>query len=135
MAHSRLDRNPDGDGPSLCGVGRLRVVVGAHGHQPCQAAFVERMAPNQRLAKKDFIDLWLLPRPCPPAASGVFVCGFASVAVSGGFSLPLIGKLLSHKKAAATERYTHLADDPVRAANKEIAQLMVKSFGPRATAE
>ena len=53
---------------------------------------------------------------------------FASVAVSGGLTLPLIGKLLGHKKSATTERYAHLADDPVRAANEEVAQIMGKSF-------
>ena len=29
-------------------------------------------------------------------------------------SLPLIGRLLGHKRASTTERYAHLADDPVR---------------------
>ena len=53
---------------------------------------------------------------------------FASVAVSGGLTLPLIGKLLGHKKSATTERYAHLADNPVRAANEEIAQLLGRSF-------
>ena len=53
---------------------------------------------------------------------------FASVAVSGGLTLPLIGKLLGHKKSATTERYAHLADDPIRAANEEVAQLLGRSF-------
>ena len=53
---------------------------------------------------------------------------FASIAVSGGLTLPLIGKLLGHKKFATTERYAHLADDPVRAANEEVAQLLGRSF-------
>ena len=41
--------------------------------------------------------------------------GFASVAVSGGDSLFLVGKVLGHRHARTTERYAHLADDPVRA--------------------
>jgi integrase len=53
---------------------------------------------------------------------------FASVAVSGGLTLAFIGKLLGHKKSATTERYAHLADDPVRAANEQVAQIMGKSF-------
>ncbi len=53
---------------------------------------------------------------------------FASIAVSGGLTLPLIGKLLGHKKSATTERYAHLADDPIRAANEEVAQLLGRSF-------
>ncbi len=40
---------------------------------------------------------------------------FASVAVAGGDSLYLIGKVLGHKQARTTERYAHLADDPLRA--------------------
>ena len=40
---------------------------------------------------------------------------FASVAVSGGDSLYLVGKVLGHAKASSTERYAHLADDPVKA--------------------
>ncbi len=57
---------------------------------------------------------------------------FASIAVSGGLTLPLIGKLLGHKKSTTTERYAHLADDPVRAANEEIAQLIGKAFRRKA---
>ena len=49
---------------------------------------------------------------------------FASIAVSGGLTLPLIGKLLGHKKSATTERYAHLADNPVRAANEQVARLL-----------
>ncbi len=45
---------------------------------------------------------------------------FASVAASGGLSLPMIGKLLGHTQAATTERYAHLAADPIRAANDAI---------------
>ena len=47
---------------------------------------------------------------------------FASVAASGGLSLPMIGKLLGHTQAATTARYAHLADDPLRAANEAIGQ-------------
>jgi integrase len=45
---------------------------------------------------------------------------FASYGVSAGFTLPMIGKLLGHTKTATTERYAHLADDPVVAANEQI---------------
>jgi integrase len=40
----------------------------------------------------------------------------ASAAAGEGLSLPLIGKLLGHKRASTTERYAHLADDPARKA-------------------
>ncbi len=40
---------------------------------------------------------------------------FASVAVAGGSSLYLVGKVLGHEQASTTERYAHLADDPLKA--------------------
>jgi len=40
---------------------------------------------------------------------------FASVAVSDGASLYLVGKVLGHVQSRTTERYAHLADDPIRA--------------------
>ncbi len=43
---------------------------------------------------------------------------FASVAVSGGASLPIIGALLGHTNGATTQRYAHLHDDPLRAASE-----------------
>lgn len=44
----------------------------------------------------------------------------ASVAVSTGLSLEVIGSLLGHRKASTTERYAHLADDPVRRAAERV---------------
>lgn len=46
---------------------------------------------------------------------------FASVGVGIGLSLPIIGKLLGHSQAATTQRYAHLADDPVRRAVEAIS--------------
>ncbi|SDO87377.1 Site-specific recombinase XerD [Filomicrobium insigne] len=46
---------------------------------------------------------------------------FASVAVSGGASLPMIGALLGHASPTTTQRYAHLAADPVRAAAEAAA--------------
>ena len=45
---------------------------------------------------------------------------FASTGVGGGLSLPMIGKMLGHAQASTTERYAHLASDPVRKANEAI---------------
>ena len=39
---------------------------------------------------------------------------FASVGASASYGLPIIGKLLGHTQAATTQRYAHLAADPVR---------------------
>ena len=41
---------------------------------------------------------------------------FASVAVSGGMSLPVPGALPGHKEARTTQRYAHLSNDPLKAA-------------------
>ena len=41
---------------------------------------------------------------------------FASHLVSGGASLPVVGRLLGHTQSQTTQRYAHLADDPLRKA-------------------
>src|SRR5262245_56985734 len=46
---------------------------------------------------------------------------FASIAASGGMGLPIIGKMLGHTQAQTTQRYAHLASDPVKAAVATIA--------------
>jgi integrase len=46
---------------------------------------------------------------------------FASVAASSGMGLPIIGKMLGHTQAATTNRYAHLASDPVKAAAAAVA--------------
>ncbi len=45
---------------------------------------------------------------------------FASVGAGGGLGLPIIGKLLGHTQVATTQRYAHLANDPVRQAVETI---------------
>ncbi|MEL6219764.1 MAG: tyrosine-type recombinase/integrase, partial [Pseudomonadota bacterium] len=47
---------------------------------------------------------------------------FASIGAAGGKSLPIIGALLGHTQPATTQRYAHLADDPLRAAAAEIGE-------------
>jgi site-specific recombinase XerD len=49
--------------------------------------------------------------------------------VASGLTLPLVGKLLGHTKSATTERYAHLADDPLRAANDRIGDELTKALG------
>lgn len=46
---------------------------------------------------------------------------FASLAVAGGASLPMIGALLGHKDATTTQQYAHLTDDPLRSISEEIS--------------
>jgi integrase len=49
---------------------------------------------------------------------------FASVGAGGGLSLPLIGRLLGHTQARTTQRYAHLADDPLKEAADRIATVI-----------
>jgi integrase len=59
----------------------------------------------------------------------------ASLAVASGESLFITGKVLGHRKARSTERYAHLADDPIKAAvdrtaGRILAQLAAKGRSP-----
>jgi integrase len=49
---------------------------------------------------------------------------FASVGAGGGLSLPIIGKLLGHTQSRTTQRYAHLADDPLREAAEKITTVI-----------
>ena len=46
---------------------------------------------------------------------------FASFGASSGFGLPVIGAILGHSQASTTQRYAHLANDPVYDAANHIA--------------
>ena len=52
---------------------------------------------------------------------------FASLLVSGGASLEMIGKLLGHSQMQTTQRYAHLMDSPLRAGVDAVAT----AFRPR----
>lgn len=54
---------------------------------------------------------------------------FASIAVSGGASLPIIGALLGHADAATTQRYAHLHDDPLKAASEAVGGKIAAAMG------
>ena len=49
---------------------------------------------------------------------------YASILVSGGASLPLIGALLGHTQIQTTQRYAHLMDDPLREATARVAAVI-----------
>ena len=52
---------------------------------------------------------------------------FASLLVSGGASLEMVGRLLGHTQMSTTQRYAHFMDSPLRAGVDAVAQ----AFRPR----
>ena len=50
---------------------------------------------------------------------------YASVLASAGLSLPVIGALLGHQTPATTARYSHLTNDPLRAATERAAAIII----------
>ena len=54
---------------------------------------------------------------------------FASIAVSGGHGLPMIGKLLGHTQVQTTARYAHLATDPVKRAAADVSASIEAALG------
>jgi integrase len=53
---------------------------------------------------------------------------FASMGANMGEGLPIIGRLLGHRHTATTARYSHLAADPLRAANEKIGARIVAAM-------
>jgi len=56
---------------------------------------------------------------------------FASVAVAGGDSLFIVGKILGHRQASTTERYAHLAPDPAKAVADRTAERLADLLGAK----
>ena len=57
---------------------------------------------------------------------------YASILVSAGESLPIVGALLGHTQPGTTARYAHLFDDPLREANDRVAKFVSASAEARA---
>jgi integrase len=57
---------------------------------------------------------------------------FASVGAGGGLSLPIIGRLLGHTQPQTTQRYVHLASDPLREAAEKITKVITSAGKPGA---
>ena len=49
---------------------------------------------------------------------------FASLLVSGGASLDMIGRLLGHTQIGTTQRYAHLIDSPLRAGVNAVGEML-----------
>ncbi|MEQ8481770.1 MAG: tyrosine-type recombinase/integrase [Hoeflea sp.] len=58
---------------------------------------------------------------------------FASIAVSGGASLPIIGALLGHTDSATTQRYAHFHDDPLKAASEVVGRTIQTALNGKST--
>lgn len=52
---------------------------------------------------------------------------FASIAASGGATLPMIGGLLGHTQVQTTKRYAHLFDSPLREAVEAVSSVAKRS--------
>lgn len=52
---------------------------------------------------------------------------FASLLVSGGASLPMIGAMLGHTQVQTTQRYAHLYDEPLREAANHVGDTIAKA--------
>ncbi len=48
----------------------------------------------------------------------------ASLVVSCGMTLPMIGKLLGHTQVETTQRYAHLLDDALRAGLEQVGDML-----------
>jgi integrase len=57
---------------------------------------------------------------------------FASHLVSSGHSLPLVGRLLGHTQPQTTQRYSHIADDPLREAADRFGKMLTAGKEPAA---
>jgi len=60
---------------------------------------------------------------------------FASHLVSGGESLYIVGRLLGHTQVATTQRYAHLADDPLREASDRFGRRISSALEKTADAQ
>jgi integrase len=58
----------------------------------------------------------------------------ASMAVAGGESLYVVGKMLGHSQAVTTQRYAHLSIDPVLAASDRTAQRIAAAMNKQDSA-
>jgi integrase len=57
---------------------------------------------------------------------------FASIGVAGGLSLPVLGALLGHTQPSTTQRYAHLADDPLKQATDMIGRRIAAAMAGKA---
>ncbi len=60
---------------------------------------------------------------------------WASTGANANMGLPILGALLGHRKAATTQRYSHVSSDPMRAAANTISATLEAAMSRKPTAE
>jgi integrase len=60
---------------------------------------------------------------------------YASIGAGAGFGLPIVGRLLGHASPMTTQRYAHLADDPLRRASEAIGDHLMRALGSQAASQ
>jgi integrase len=60
---------------------------------------------------------------------------FAATGAGSGLGLPIIGRLLGHTQAVTTQRYAHLADDPLRRATDTIGATIAAALDGKSDPE
>lgn len=74
-------------------------------------------------------------RPARPRSAAFHPGRRGQLRAGGGLSLPIIGKLLGHTQAATTQRYAHLAADPLRQAADLISGEIAAAMNGNSNAE
>ena len=94
----------------------------------------ERRGKNKGEHRVDLNDAWSWVRrraKIPDVRLHDLRHSYASIAVSAGQTLPIIGALLGHSQPATTARYAHLMDHPLRAASEQTAATIAASLDRR----
>jgi integrase len=127
MDEARLDDQAEDRAPRATLGTRRRALKGLRADANKDAAFVFPSRPSKTGYRVEIEPDW---KELSAAAqlTGVRLHDlrhtYASILASAGQSLPIIGALLGHTQASTTQRYSHLADDPLRKAT-EIAAAVI----------
>jgi integrase len=114
--------------------------IGFHADHPriiaSETTHPEHVFPSAASKTKHLVEIKRLWRQVAKTAGLVDVRihdlrhSFASILVSGGASLPLIGALLGHRSPATTQRYAHLHLDPQRQAVETVGAAFIAAGRP-----
>jgi len=135
-----------GDRLAVCGkTGKRMVFLGAAAEN--HLGWILEM---RRWRKKDNVSAYIFPSPRDPARRLMSITDmwksvlrkaeislnlrlqdlrhtFASVAISNGESMQVTGLMLGHRRLSTTERYAHLDDKHIRAANQRISDAIERA--------